>query len=180
MILRVCFPRRTSEEAADLWPVDEGWPVDGPDVEWKGETVGCTVEIDAARFGESLRLHLNAERRGGRTISSGFENKVALAKWLHEQLNIGSDVVDVADLSAVARYPNYTNDLFIWENPRLARGAWSRFLVTVRCPECGKVYPAADVTDIEYDLFFAGEFVLVCPHRHHLLALGIQPYILAG
>jgi hypothetical protein len=180
MILRACFPHQTAEEGSKTWPVDEGWPVDGPDIEWKGATVGCTVEIDAERFAETLRYHLNAERRCRRTASPCFRNKVALAEWLQEQLFTGSNVVDVLDLAQLNPYPNYINDLFIWRDSTFTHGAWSRFLTTASCPTCGAVYSSAYLTDIEYNLFFCGQFVLVCPHRHHLLALGRQPYILAG
>ena len=180
MIIRVHFPPRGLAQVESNWMLDEASPEDGSGPAWNGETIGCAAEFDGARLSTKLRFHLNGERRGGRTNSSSFKNKVALASWLQEKLDEGRGVVELADSPCVDPYENYLHDLVVWDSSSLTHKRWADVLVSVTCADCGKSYPANDLTEIEYDLFWGGEYVLTCPHHHHLFVLGTIGYLLGG
>jgi len=184
MILRATVPPRP------LADVDKTWCVE-PDFEWNGETTGSSIEMRAAQFVEKLRSVLGVELHTARLSWGGddrervsrtprFRNQAALTIWLDEQIREGSEIVELTDFPCVVEYADYLNDLIFPGPWGLSHGSWSTCLANARCPVCGIIYGTSDLREIEYDVFFHGEYVLVCPREDHLFILGSEAYQLGG
>lgn len=184
MILRATVPSRSLADVKETWPVE-------PDFDWNGETTGSIIEMDAAQFAEKLRSFLGVELSAARLSWGGddrervsrtqrFRNQAALTIWLDEQMKESSEIVELTDFPCVVEYADYLTDLIFPDSWGLSHGGWSTCLATARCPVCGIIYGTSDLREVEYDLFFGGEYVLVCPRNDHLFVLGWEVYQLGG
>ncbi|MCU0708999.1 MAG: hypothetical protein MUF23_11960 [Pirellula sp.] len=184
MILQATISPRLLSEAQQTWPVD-------PDFDWNGETTGSIVDMDAGRFMKSLRGLVNMEyqraedawpedRRTSFASTPRFRNQVAFLLWLAEQIDTGKEITELENFQVVEDYPNCWIELILMSPGWMSHGRWTQYLINARCPACAITYRASDLTEIEYDLFYFGEFLLVCPFAHHLCILGWQEYQLGG
>jgi hypothetical protein len=183
MILRATIPPRPAVD-------NESCCVE-PDCNWTGETTGSVIEMDTARFAGELRALLDRElenaRRGRDRDGSDrvartprFRNQAVLTLWLDQQIEGGTEKVELTDFPCVAEYPDHWNDLVFMSPTGLSHGRWLTCLTSAWCPLCGISYSASDLREIEHDLFFHGEYVLTCPRHHHLIIVRSMGYLLGG
>lgn len=183
MILQATVPARPLADVEETWPVE-------PNYDWNGETTGSIIEMHAAQFAERLRGRLNQELQHARLSWDGdirervsrarFRNQTCLTIWLDERIKEGREIVELTDFPCIVEYADYLNDLVFLKPWGLSHGIWSTCLASARCPVCGIIYGTSDLREIEYDLFFGGEHVLVCPRHDHLFVLGWEMYQLGG
>lgn len=184
MILRATVPPRSLPEVVETWPVE-------PEFSWNGETTGSAIELDAAQFAKTLRGRLDHQLHTARLSWGGdsrdavsrtarFKNQAVLTLWLDQQIAMGNDSVELTEFPCVAEYPEHLLDLIFMRPDGLSHNVWQNCLSTAKCPACEIVYSTQKLREIEYDLFYCGEYVLVCPQDHHLCVIGFEVYQLGG
>jgi hypothetical protein len=142
--------------------------------------------MDGGTFALRQRHLLQGNLANGNLADIGIDssplllNQTAFVLWLEQQIRAGEVRVELTGFRCVVEYPDCWANLILMKPRNLWARLWSHCLVSARCPVCEVAYGTAELREVEYNLCFSGEYVLVCPQDHHLFVLGWELYQLGG